>query len=104
MMVELGRLALTTTPSIFPSCVDDTVPVSAAGTRFCAVAGCVAAAKASRLTRAIAPNENFASSFPTRVAVVMGSPEAAQRFIRSCRQARHAPNAKHTITPDCRDG
>jgi hypothetical protein len=34
MMVEPGRLALTTTPSIFPSSGEETVPVSAVGPRF----------------------------------------------------------------------
>ena len=37
MMVEPGRFALTTTPSIFPSSAEVTVPVRAAG--FCAIAG-----------------------------------------------------------------
>jgi len=49
MMVDPGCLALTTTPSIFPSSVEDTVPVSAAGPWLCAIAGWLPAiGKASR--------------------------------------------------------
>src|SRR5258708_2560782 len=72
MMVEPGRLALTTTPSMFPSSVEDTVPASAAGPSLCAIAGWrPAIGKASRPMLAIAPKDNLAGAFPGRVAVVI---------------------------------
>src|SRR5687768_13039088 len=69
MMVEPGRLALTTTPSIFPSSAEDTVPASAAGPWVWAIAGWLATiGKASRPMLAIAPKDSPERS---RVAVVI---------------------------------
>jgi hypothetical protein len=72
MMVEPGRLALTTTPSIFPSSDEETVPVSAAEPWFCAIAGWLPAiGKASSPMLAIAPKDNLVRTSPSRVTVVI---------------------------------
>src|SRR5215469_18935011 len=72
MMVEPGRLALTTTPSIFPSSDEETVPVSAAEPWFCAIAGWAPAiGKASSPMLAIAPKDNLVRTSPSRVTVVI---------------------------------
>jgi hypothetical protein len=87
MMVEPGRLALTTTPSIFPSSVEDTEPARAAGPWFWAIAGWLPAiGKANRHVLAIALKDNLARTFPSRVAVVIepsrGGAVADSIFIR----------------------
>jgi hypothetical protein len=92
MMVEPGRLALTTTPSIFPSCAEDTVPARAAGPWLWAIAGWLPTiGKAARAVLASAAKGTLISAFPSRVAVVIvasrGSVVVESIFIRrSCRQ------------------
>src|SRR5215217_3181496 len=71
-MVEPGRLALTTTPSMFRSSREDTVPVSAAGPRFCAIAGgLVRTGQASTPMLAMATKDTPAKRFPYRLAFVI---------------------------------
>jgi hypothetical protein len=90
-MVEPGRLALTTTPSIFPSCAEDTVPASAAGPWFWAIAGWLPTiGKATKAVLASAAKDTLISAFPSRVAVVIvasrGSAVVESIVIRrSCR-------------------
>jgi hypothetical protein len=75
IMVEPGRLALTTTPSIFPSSLEETVPVSAAGPWFCASAGWLPpTSRASKLalviTRVLVLKDKLARTLPSRVVVI----------------------------------